>query len=132
MDIITSFVGGKKINAEYKGFTIETDQSKINGGEESAPAPYDLFLTSLATCGAVYALVFCQRRDIPLDNIRLVQKMERDPKTHKITKISLNVEIPPDFPEKYIKPLLNSVDLCAVKKAILDPPEFETNAVIVE
>ncbi|MBN1164756.1 MAG: OsmC family protein [Candidatus Krumholzibacteriota bacterium] len=129
MDIITTFPGGKKVNAEYKGFTIKTDQAIQSGGDGSAPAPFDLFLTSLATCGGVYVVYFCEKRGIPMDNIRLIQKMERDPETHKLTKISLNVEIPPDFPEKYIKPLLNSVDLCAVKKTILDPPQFEINAI---
>ena len=51
MDMEVIFPGGKRVNAIYKGFTIETDQSKRDGGEGSAPAPFDLFLASpLRTC----------------------------------------------------------------------------------
>lgn len=38
------FPGGKRVNALYKGFTIETDQSREGGGGGAAPEPFDLFL----------------------------------------------------------------------------------------
>jgi putative redox protein len=36
MDMRVSFPGGKRVDAEYKGFTINTDQSVKNGGEGAA------------------------------------------------------------------------------------------------
>ncbi|NTV93040.1 MAG: osmotically inducible protein C, partial [Chlorobiaceae bacterium] len=42
-----------------------------------------------------------------------------------IGKIVLTIELPPDFPEKYKEAVINSANLCAVKKHIMDPPEFE-------
>jgi putative redox protein len=39
--------GNMKVNAEYGNFIIRTDQSKKDGGDETAPAPYQLFLASL-------------------------------------------------------------------------------------
>jgi len=50
MDMEIFFPGGKKVNTIYKGFTIETDQSKDDGSKGSAPAPFDLFLASIGTC----------------------------------------------------------------------------------
>ncbi|MBW2480594.1 MAG: osmotically inducible protein C, partial [Deltaproteobacteria bacterium] len=38
--------GGQKIFADYKGFTIRTDQSVKDGGDNSAPTPSDLFFVS--------------------------------------------------------------------------------------
>ncbi|HER42862.1 MAG TPA: osmotically inducible protein C, partial [Candidatus Eisenbacteria bacterium] len=32
MDLIITFPGGKKVDAEYKGHTIHTDQSVLAGG----------------------------------------------------------------------------------------------------
>ena len=43
------FPGAKKVNANYKGFAIETDQAKQEGGEGRAPEPYTLFLASIDT-----------------------------------------------------------------------------------
>ena len=55
-EIKVAFSGGLRIDAEYRGFLIKTDQPVADGGEGSAPAPFDLFLASLATCAGYYAL----------------------------------------------------------------------------
>ncbi|MBW2050564.1 MAG: osmotically inducible protein OsmC, partial [Deltaproteobacteria bacterium] len=48
-----SFPGGKRVDAQIGGFTIKTDQSRDNGGDESAPEPFQLFLASIATCAGI-------------------------------------------------------------------------------
>lgn len=37
MDMHIYFPGGKKVDAQYRGFTIQTDQSEMNGGEGKSP-----------------------------------------------------------------------------------------------
>ncbi len=125
MDIVVTFPGNKKVSADYNGFTIDSDQSKIEGGDGSAPSPFDLFLASIANCAASYVIYFCESRNIPTDNIRLIQKMDRDKESEMLKKIHIRVELPEDFPEKYKRALLNSVELCSVKKNIIKAPEFE-------
>ncbi len=49
-EIRVTFPGGVKVEAVYKGFVIKTDQPVHQGGENTAPAPFDLFLASIATC----------------------------------------------------------------------------------
>jgi len=39
--------GGKVITAHLNDHIIRTDQSVKSGGQNSAPAPYDLFLASI-------------------------------------------------------------------------------------
>ena len=119
--------GGKKINALYKGFTIKTDQSKEYGGEETAPEPFDLFLTSIGTCAGINVIVFCQRLDIPTENITLILLFKRNQKTNMIEKIEIEIHLPADFPEKYKNAVKRSVDLCVVKRHMINPPEFEIN-----
>ena len=65
MEIV--FPAGKKVNALYRGFTIETDQPENGGGDGSAPSPFDLFLASIGTCVGFYVLSFCHERSIPTD-----------------------------------------------------------------
>ena len=45
-----TFPGGMRVDAEYKGRVIQTDQPVYQGGGGEAPAPFDLFLASIATC----------------------------------------------------------------------------------
>lgn len=124
-DLIVTFGGGKKVNAEYRGFTIPTDQSVNGGGEGSAPEPFALFLASIGTCAGIYVYSFCQSREIPTDGIRIVQSHEAKPSGRGIGKITLTIELPPDFPEKYKDAVINAANLCAVKKHIMEPPVFE-------
>ena len=44
MDMTITFPGGKKVNADYKGFTHKTDQGIASGGNATAPEPFALFL----------------------------------------------------------------------------------------
>ena len=122
--IITSG-GGKKVNAEYRGLTIETDQSTGNGGEGSAPEPFMLFLASLGTCAGIYVYSFCERRKIPTEDIRIVQKHHKREDGKRIGKITLEIEVPEAFPAKYLHALAEAANLCSVKKHIQNAPEFE-------
>jgi len=125
MDMEIVFPGGKKVNALYKGFTIPTDQSTLSGGQNSAPAPFDLFLASIGTCAGIYVLSFCQQRGINTENIKIIQRMFYNNQLRRIETISLEILLPPDFPEEYKDAVIRSAELCAVKKYIQDPPKFD-------
>ena len=127
MDIRVSFPGGKRVDAELegKGFVVRTDQSKESGGDASAPEPYQLFLASIAACAGVTILSFCRTRDLPTDGIELVQRQEYDESGKRLAKVTLSIKVPASFPAKYRRALVRAADLCSVKRAIADPPEFD-------
>jgi len=126
------FPGGKRVYADYKGFTIETDQPVRGGGDGSAPAPFDLFLASVGTCAGIYALGFMQQRGIPTDKSWLEMRSHSDPQTRMIGKIDIELHLPAGFPEKYRRAIIKSVNLCAVKRHLHQPPEFEVTTVVGE
>ena len=124
MDMRIVFPAGKKVNAIYKGFTIETDQSKKNGGEESAPTPFDLFLASIGTCVGIYVLTFCNTRNIPTEKLELSMHIGKDEETRMVSRIDIEIQLPPEFPEKYKKSLIKVAGKCTVKKHLENPPSF--------
>lgn len=126
--IDVSFPGGMKIDAKIGETVIKTDQLVRNGGEGSAPEPFQLFLTSIATCVGIYAWGFCKAREIPTDNIALKMICLLDPEKRRYTKMTFNLTLPDNFPEKYRASIIRSMDLCSVKKHMIDEPEFEINA----
>ena len=132
MDMEIFFPGGKKVNAIYEGFTIETDQSKDDGSKGSAPAPFDLFLASIGTCTGIYVLLFCQARHIPTEELKLILHTERDSKTRMISKIAIEILLPPKFPEKYREHLIRVAGECSVKKHLENPPVFDIYTKIIE
>lgn len=114
-----------RIDVAYKGFTVKTDQPVRDGGDGTAPSPFDLFLVSLAACAGYYALAFCKERKIPTEGLAVTMTTERGEVSKMIDKISIFVDPPTGFPEKYRFALSKAVDHCTVKAHILRAPQFE-------
>lgn len=117
--------GGKVITAKTGDHLITTDQPLENGGTNSAPAPFDLYLASIGTCAGIYVKSFCDRREIPAEGIKIIQTVEFDKEVRVPSNIKLDIQLPADFPAKYREAVINAAELCAVKKSIHNPPKFE-------
>lgn len=116
------------MQARAEGKTIVTDVPVEIGGNGTAPAPFTLFLTSIATCAGLYALNFCDAREIPTDNMSLSMRYDFDLETKRCEKLYIDLKLPTDFPQKYEKAILKAMDLCTVKRHVLNPPEFIISA----
>ena len=127
MDIRVTFPGGKRVDAELvgRGLVIRSDQARETGEPGSAPEPYQLFLASIGTCAGAYVLSFCRQRELPTDGIELLQEQAYDESRKRLAKVTITINLPSGIPQKYHRALVRAVELCAVKKAIADPPEFE-------
>ena len=128
MDMQISFPGGKRVDADYQGFTLETDQPVKDGGTNRAPEPFSLFLASLGTCAGVYVLYFCEERKIDTTGLKMDLTFSRDQKTHLVSKVDMHIHLPPGFPPKYKKAVIKAAGLCTVKRNIAAPPDFAITA----
>lgn len=128
MEMLIDFPGGLKVDAHFRGHTIETDQPPA----DSAPMPFELFLASIGTCAGIYVLGFCKQRDLPTDGIRIIQRNHANPATGMMDNIELEIQVPPTFPEQYHAALIRSAELCKVKKTLEHPPTFDVKTVVTE
>ncbi len=112
------FPGNKKVDIKFNDFLIKTDQSKKNGGDETAPEPFALFLASLASCAGVYAKSFCDTRDIDTENMRLSLTPYFKKGQDHMEKIEITLHVNQKFPEKYTKAIIKAMGACAVKKQL--------------
>jgi putative redox protein len=124
-----TFPGGKKIDAEYHGFRIQTDQPVKAGGEGMAPPPFDLFLASIATCAGIYVKSFFDARDLPTDGLAMSMDVVHDHEAHRVGRLVIEIQLPEGFPDTHREALVRAVDQCSVKKHMLTPPEFEIRTV---
>ena len=121
MDMIIDFPSGSRVDAHFGQFTVKTDQLP----SASAPTPFDVFLSSIGTCAGIYVLRFCRQRGLPTEDLRIIQHVTRDPQTGLVSRISLDIQLPAGFPEKYRQAVIQSAQLCAVKKLLEHPPVFD-------
>jgi putative redox protein len=123
-----TLAGGKKVNIAMRGFTIITDQPLSDGGENSAPSPFELFLASLGTCAGYFVVSFCQARNIPTEGIKMTQTVIRSDATHMVEKIVIDISLPAGFPDKYKDAVIRAAESCTVKKHLAAPPLIQVNA----
>ena len=121
MELKIKFPGASRVDAEYGRLNIVTNQ------DGTAPAPFALFLASIGTCAGIYVKNFCDTRNIPTDNIKIIQKIERNKEKRMLGNIVLEIKLPPNFPEKYKKALIKSAELCSVKKHISKDVVFDVH-----
>jgi putative redox protein len=127
--VTISFPGGVAVDATYKGHTVRTDQPAGSGGQDSAMSPSDLFYVSIAACMGFYALRFCQERNLSTEGLGLTLEPIRDEQAKRVSLVRIRLVLPSAFPEKYQAAIERAVDHCAVKKQILEPPQFELQLV---
>lgn len=128
--ILVTLPGGRRIDAQVGRHAVHTDQAVEDGGDDAAPSPFQLFLSSIGTCAGIFVQGFCSKRDLPVEGIRIVQRMQFDEKTNALLGVDLDIEVPPSFPEKYRDALVRVAEKCSVKQAIAAQPRFGVRTVI--
>jgi ribosomal protein S12 methylthiotransferase accessory factor len=131
MEIQVELNGKKRVTARFESYAVVTDQPVEDGGEGAAPAPFELFLASLATCAGFFVQSFCQARQISTEGITLLQHSERDEATHLVSKVRIEICLPATFPAKYRASVVAAANQCTVKKHLQSPPALEVVAVEV-
>lgn len=128
-EIVVTFPGGKRVDAQIGGHLVQTDQPVKGGGQDLHPTPFALFAASMGTCAGIFVVGFCQKRDLPLDGIRIVERLHHG-EDGTLTGVDLDIEVPESFPEKYRDALVRVADQCSVKKAIQAQPAFQVRTVV--
>lgn len=124
-EIQVRFPGNLKVEAAVRDFTLVTDQPEKSGGDNSAPSPFELFTTSIATCAGYFALKFCRARNIDTSKMQLKMSYEWDKEQKRYPKMLIELELPDGFPDKYHSAIIKAMEQCVVKQHIHQPPEFE-------
>ena len=128
-EILVTLPGGRRVDARMGAHVVRTDQPRDYGGEDTAPAPFQLFLASIGTCAGIFVQGFCQKRGLPFEGIRILERPHYD-KDGTLLAVDLDIQVPADFPEKYRDALVRVADQCSVKKAIQVQPQFAVRTVV--
>ena len=128
-EIEVSFPGNLKVEAWVGEFVLATDQPVKSGGDGSAPSPFALFAGSIATCAGYFAVKFCRSRKLETEGMKLSMKYDWDKDQKRYPKMTIELSLPVNFPEKYNSAILRAMDQCVVKQHILNPPEFDITVV---
>ena len=120
MEVTAYWEGGMRVRVPVRGFEVRADEPPQYGGEDSAPMPTELFLSSLAVC-FVLAVRHVTRKDgfEPPDlEVRVVGTYDG----LRFGKIRVEVR----SSEARVRDVIaRAVTYCYVSNTLRDPPEME-------
>jgi putative redox protein len=131
MEMKVSFPGNVRVDAEFAGFTVHTDQPLSAGGDATGPSPFHLFLASIGTCAGFYVLSFLKKRGIE-EGAGVTLTSVSDPNTGMVTDVLIDVSLPAGFPEKYREAVVRAVNQCTVKRHLAQPPTITVRTAVSE
>lgn len=128
MQVNVRFLDNLKLEAYFDDFSIIADQPIRYKGDGTAPGPYDYFLASSALCAAYFVKVYCNARNIPTDDIRVIQNNIVDPENRYHQNLVIEIELPAQISPKDKEGILKAMDRCTVKRVIQNTPSFTISA----
>ena len=119
--IISHVKDGAKITTNIDGkFDLFFDQPQPHG-EDTAPAPFDVFLAGVAACTGYFAQRYCRKWNLSHEGI----SVELEPvfnAQHALTDVRMKLKVPATFPKEHHAGLMRNAAACLVKKALESPP----------
>lgn len=112
-----TYPGGHRTKTSLRGFEIYTDYPRYLGGDESAPAPWHLFLASLASCQGIHIRNYCAENNLNYAGIKLtVDPVASANDPDRFTDFNIEVFLPEGFPDGHVEAMLNAAKACRVVK----------------
>lgn len=129
MQVKVRFLDNLRLEASFDDFTVISDQPIRYKGDGTAPGPFDYFLASSALCAAYFAKAYCNAREIPTEDISIVQDNIVDPENRYQQTFVIRAELPESISEKDRNGIISSMDRCTVKRVIQNDPGFKIDSI---
>lgn len=129
MQVNVSYLDNLRLEASFDNYKVLTDQPVRYKGDGTAPSPYDYFLASSALCAAYFVKVYCNARNIPTDDLKVIQNNIVDPDNRYHQDFVIQIELPEGLSQKDKDGILAAMERCTVKRVIQNGPKFTIEAI---
>lgn len=124
---VTELDRSKYLTKVYAGgHFIYADEPTELGGTDEGVTPPALLLASLGSCTAITLRMYADRKNMPLEKIRIHLSLTEPQGAVLITAISLKIEFEGDLSTDELNRLLQIADKCPVHKMLTNPIQIET------
>jgi uncharacterized OsmC-like protein len=119
-----SWTGGVALAVQVRGHRLTVDQPVEEGGEDRGITPVEMFVASLGTCIAYYAVRFCRRHNISTEGLAVRAEWSYREQPHRIGAIRVGVDLKGEWDAGLKERLQKVVEGCTVHHSLTHPPEI--------
>ncbi len=116
-------VGGDRFTVDVRDHTLSVDQPLVDGGEDTAPTPTELFVASLTSCVAYYARRYLARHELPTEGLTVTADYTLALRPARVSRVSIDIALPDGVPAQRRDALLAVASHCTVHNSLTDPPQ---------
>ncbi len=123
--MVTAIIGRERYKTELvtNGHHLIADEPEEVGGKNLGPGPGEFLMVSLASCTAITVRMYADRKQWPLEKIRVEVTSEKMDKT---TIFIRHVYFEGALDDVQRNRLLQIANACPVHKALTNPIEIKT------
>lgn len=115
--------GSEAYEIAVRGHRILVDQPADAGGQDSAPAPTELFVASLASCMAFYAGRYLTRHGYSHTGLAVEAQFDlATDRPARVAAVRLTLHVPADLPPERWAALRAVAAHCTVHNSLSQPP----------
>ena len=137
----TTAVPGFRTELHARGFALAADEPASIGGTETAPTPYDYLGLALASCTSMTIQMYAQRKDLPLDSVRVTVSHDRvhaadcascETTDGHIDRLTRTVALAGELSDAQRARILEIADRCPVHRTIENDIQIVTEHAVAE
>jgi len=126
---VSSSIKNEPYKIEIKsptGNVVIADEPVDKGGKDTGFSPKELLASALAACTSATVRMYADRKQWPLDEVKIDIDLERDEGANKTT-INRRVQFIGNLDDEQRKRLLAVANACPVHKILTNPIEINTS-----
>jgi len=123
--VVTAIIGKERFKTELitNGHHLVSDEPEEVGGKNLGPGPGEFLMVSLASCTAITLRMYADRKQWPLEKVRVEVSNEKMDKT---TIFIRHVYLEGALDDGQRSRLLQIANACPVHKVLSNPIEIKT------
>ncbi len=125
MEVFVEYLGAVQFAIKARQHEIVCDQPAENNGYDEGMTPPELFLASLGSCAAYYAVDYLKRNHILTDGVTTRVTAEKVKGPFRLDKFHIEVKVPGEIAPEHIKGLEEAVHRCLIHNTLLHPPKMD-------
>ena len=124
MDVHVEHLGDVQFEIKARQHTIACDQPENLGGYDEGMTPPELFLSSLGSCAAFYAVAYLKKKGITATGTRVDVTADKVPNPARIDNFKIAVSVPVELTPEQREGVDQAVHHCLIHNTLLHPPSI--------
>jgi uncharacterized OsmC-like protein len=124
MQVLVEYLGAVQFEIKARQHTIVSDQPVENKGYDEGMTPPELFLASLGSCAAFYAVDYLVRNNLRQEGCKVRVSADKAKAPARLDNFQIEVEVAADLSAEQLKGVDAAVHRCLIHNTLLQPPKL--------